>query len=154
MGPKGLTDWPSVVIKLSASARSRFSLCRRGSEYLHHSPAEVVRRKSQQKREPNARGYNWATQFLGEVNTGTGAPGWVFPKWGSKIWWVLLDLGLWVTALTRTGSSCTCKVQTHPLVREGTPHHEICNFQSERNLVKGSRWEPNAKTDWPTDCRP
>jgi hypothetical protein len=33
-------------------------------EYLHRSPAK--------KREPSARGYNWATLYLGDINTGTG----------------------------------------------------------------------------------
>jgi hypothetical protein len=28
------------------------------------------------KREPGAWGYNWATLFLGDINTGSGPPGW------------------------------------------------------------------------------
>jgi hypothetical protein len=46
------------------------------------------------------------------------------------------------------------KLQTHPLVREGALHQETCNCQTEnKNLVMGSRWEPDTKTDWPTDRR-
>jgi hypothetical protein len=42
--------------------------CGGGLEYLHRCPAS---RKRQQKGEPSARGYNWATLFLGDVNMGT-----------------------------------------------------------------------------------
>jgi hypothetical protein len=46
------------------------------------------------------------------------------------------------------------KLQTHTLVREGAPQQETCNCHAEnKNLVMGSRWEPDIKTDWPTDCR-
>jgi hypothetical protein len=37
-------------------------------EYLHRSPAT--------KKEQIARGYNWTTLFLGDINTGPGSPGW------------------------------------------------------------------------------
>jgi hypothetical protein len=39
-----------------------------GLDYLHRSPAS---RKMRPKKEPSARGYNWATLFLGDINTGT-----------------------------------------------------------------------------------
>jgi hypothetical protein len=43
---------------------------------------------------------------------------------------------------------------THPLVREGAPHEESRNRQTEnKNLVMGSRWELDIKTNWPTDRR-
>jgi hypothetical protein len=57
-----------------------------------------------------------------------------------------------VTALARTRINCTNKLQMHPLVREGGTHQETRNRQTEnKNLVMGSRWEPDTKTDWPTD---
>jgi hypothetical protein len=44
------------------------------------------------------------------------------------------------------------KLQTHPLVREDAPHQETRNYQTEnKNMVTGYRWEPDTKTDWPTD---
>jgi hypothetical protein len=59
-----------------------------------------------------------------------------------------------VTALARSRSNCTSKLQTHPLVREGAPHQETRNHKTEnKDLVMGSRWEPDTKTDWPTDRR-
>jgi hypothetical protein len=40
------------------------------------------------------------------------------------------------------------KLQTRPLVREGALQQEIRNCQSEnKNLVMGSRWEPDTKAD-------
>jgi hypothetical protein len=46
------------------------------------------------------------------------------------------------------------KLQTHPLVREGAPYQETRNRQRDkRNLVMGSRWDPDTKTDWPTDWK-
>jgi hypothetical protein len=45
----------------------RYSPCGGGLEYLHRSPAS---RKRQQKG-TQCRGFNWATLFLGDINTGT-----------------------------------------------------------------------------------
>jgi hypothetical protein len=46
------------------------------------------------------------------------------------------------------------KLQTNPLVREGVPHQETRNRQTEnKNLVLGPRWEPDTKADWPTNRR-
>jgi hypothetical protein len=62
----------------------------------------------------------------------------------------------------RPKSHCSCKAQkqlyeyitANPLVREGAPLQETRNRQKEnRNLVMGSRWESDTKTDWPTDRR-
>jgi hypothetical protein len=40
------------------------------------------------------------------------------------------------------------KLQTRPLVREGAPQQETGNHQTEnKNLVMGSRWETDTKTD-------
>jgi hypothetical protein len=46
--------------------------CGSGFEYLHRSPA--IRRRRQ--KEPSAWGCNWATPFLGDINTGTWPSGW------------------------------------------------------------------------------
>jgi hypothetical protein len=70
------------------------------------------------ERESNAWGYNWATQFLGDINTR------FWPSksgksriWDSKTWtWVPLDSDPRMTALTRASSNC--KRHTHALVRE------------------------------------
>jgi hypothetical protein len=49
-----------------------------------------------------------------------------------------------VTALARSRSNCTSKLQTLPLVREGAPHQETSNHQKDkRNLVMGPRWDPS-----------
>jgi hypothetical protein len=45
--------------------------CGGGLEYLHRSAAN---RKETMKRELSARVYNWATLFLGDINTGAGPP--------------------------------------------------------------------------------
>jgi hypothetical protein len=95
-----------------------------GFEYLHGSPASRRRRR---KGDPNAWVFNWATLFLGDVNTGT------WPSrlresriWDSKIWsWILRDSDLRMTALARATS--ICKRQTPPLVREGAPLQQTRN---------------------------
>jgi hypothetical protein len=62
------------------------------------------------------------------------------------------DLDQRLTALARPRSTCTNKLQTHPLVRESTPHQETHNYQTEnKSLVTGSIWEPDTKTDWLSD---
>jgi hypothetical protein len=44
------------------------------------------------------------------------------------------------------------RVQTQLLIREAALHQETCNRQAEnKRLVMGSRWEPDTKTDWPTN---
>jgi hypothetical protein len=41
------------------------------------------------------------------------------------------------------------KLQTLPLVREGTPREETRNCQTKKkNLAVGCKWEPDTKTDW------
>jgi hypothetical protein len=74
------------------------------------------------KREPSARGYNWATLFLGDINTGT----WPSRLGGvsneSNIWSrVLRDLDPRVTALARPRSNCTINYRPVPL-SERAPH--------------------------------
>jgi hypothetical protein len=61
-----------------------------------------------------------------------------------------------VTALARTSSNSN--LQTHPLIREGatkitTPQMSKENVKEKENLVAGPGWDPDTKTDWPTDCR-
>jgi hypothetical protein len=59
-----------------------------------------------------------------------------------------------VIALVRIRSNCTSKLQTHPLVRVGAAQQETRNYQTKnKNLVVGSRWGPDTKTDWPTERR-
>jgi hypothetical protein len=63
---------------------------------------------------PSARGYNWATLFLGDINTGT----WPFRSGESQMRqkimrWVLGDLVTRMLDLERP--------RTYPLVREGAP---------------------------------
>jgi hypothetical protein len=60
--------------RIHASRNSRLALqgVEKGSNYLHRSPAS---RESDGKR-TQLRGYNWATLFLGDINTGIWAPVW------------------------------------------------------------------------------
>jgi hypothetical protein len=53
-------------IKTIETKAFKASLCGGGLEYLHRTPASRG-----DKREPSARGYNWATLFLGDINTET-----------------------------------------------------------------------------------
>jgi hypothetical protein len=84
---------------------------------------------------------------------GPGPPGCGSLKWDSKLWpWVLQDFDPGVTALARPRSR-TSKVQTNLLIREGAPYQDTRNrHRDKRNLVMGSRWDPDMKTDWP-DCQ-
>jgi hypothetical protein len=49
-----------------------------------------------------------------------------------------------VIALAKPRSNYTSKLQTRPLVREGAPHQETRNRQTENK-------KPDTKTDWQTD---
>jgi hypothetical protein len=129
------TDWLIVSRNVTLTLTLAYG---GGLEHLHHS---LSNRKKRRKRNPNTRSYNWATLFLGEMNSETWPSRWGSLKWDSKIrWWVLRDLDLRVTALARPRSNCTSKLQTHPLVREGAQHQETHNCQTEKkNLVISSR---------------
>jgi hypothetical protein len=106
---------------------------------------------------PNACGYNWVTLFLGKINAGT----WlstlkVSQIWGSEIWsWVPWDLDPRKTVLARISSNC--KVQTRPLVREGTSHQQthmclkIIKTKKKKKLFMGPKWVSDTKTNWPID---
>jgi hypothetical protein len=66
--------------------------------------------------------YNWATLFLGDINTGSWTPRLRESRiWDSKILSrVPRDSETRMTALARTSSNC--KRQTRSLVRESAPH--------------------------------
>jgi hypothetical protein len=59
------------------------------------------------------------------------------------------------TALARTSSNS--KLQTRPLVRGRYKiRNRNClkeNLKEKEKLAADSRWAPDTKTDWPTDCR-
>jgi hypothetical protein len=63
---------------------------------------------------------------------------------GRYAWrWVLRYLDPRVINLARPSSKCTSKLQTHPLVREGAPHHEARNRSGPRlgqNLSTNKFW--------------
>jgi hypothetical protein len=120
--------------------------CGGGVEYLHRSPAS---RRRQRKEKPSAWGYNWASLFLWDINTGT----WPFRLgksriWDSKIWsWVTWDSGLRITALARTSSNC--KRQTHPLLREDVTQRLWPQVFSKKNCWSWvSRVLSPRRTDW------
>jgi hypothetical protein len=61
---------------------------------------------------------------------------------------VLQDLDPSVTSLAKTSRNCTSKLQTRPLVREGTSNYKIHtredNFFGEKeNPVAGPIWRPD-----------
>jgi hypothetical protein len=103
---------------------------------------------------PNAKGYNWTTLFLGEINTGA------WPsvlaslknrdnKISSRVPWEP-DLRKAALAMSRK----SWKLQTRILVRGGAPHKQICNclkIIKGKKLVVGPRWVLDTKTEWPTD---
>jgi hypothetical protein len=69
--PKDRAVMPSGLSYGNLTRKSEFAIayipCGGGLEYLHRSPAS---RKRQRKGYPVPRGYNWATLFLGGINTG------------------------------------------------------------------------------------
>jgi hypothetical protein len=88
-------------------------------------------------------GYNLATLFLGGYKFGDLAH-WVVGVANETVKYGHELCGAWtqrVTALARPRSNCTSKLQTHLIVREGTPHQETHNYQTvkEQNLVMGPR---------------
>lgn len=65
---------------------------------------------------------------------------------------VLWDSGRRMLVLVSPSSSY--KLQMHPLAREGAPTSTNPQLSdSNKNLVIGSKWVPNIKTDWLTDHR-
>jgi hypothetical protein len=92
--------------------------------------------------EPRARGYNWTTLFLGDINTGT----WPSRLGESHKAVSSAGLGPESDCSGKTQKQLYSKLQTHTLVREGAPQQEICNCQTEnKSLVKGFRWGPTPR---------
>jgi hypothetical protein len=83
--------------------------------------------------QPNARGYNWATLFLGEINIGTWPS-----RFGSlinrdnKIRTLPWESDLRNDALAMPGKNW--KVQTRLFVREGAPHQQ--NPKLSKKIIK------------------
>jgi hypothetical protein len=76
------------------------------------------------KREPSAWEYNWTYLFMRDISKGI----WSSRLARSRIWdrkiWSLLSWSLdpRISALARANSKC--KLQIHPLAREGVPHQQ------------------------------
>jgi hypothetical protein len=97
-------------------------------------------------------GDNWATLFLGDINTLT------WPSrseesriWDSKIWsWIPRVSDPRMTALAR--ASKNCKRQIHPHVREGAPYQqirkclEVITFWSWAAM---GAWHQERLAEWP-----
>jgi hypothetical protein len=115
--------------------------CGGGSEYLHRSPCESLEAT---KKEPSTRGYNWATLFLGDINTGT---------WPSRLG--ESQLRRWNMAVSSVGlrheSDCSgkaqkqfnSKLQTRALVREGVSH--IKKSSIVRQIKEIWSWTPDGR---------
>jgi hypothetical protein len=92
-------------------------------------------------------GYNWATLFLRDINMGI----WPSMLGQSKIRdskilsWVLWDSDPRMSALARPSS---CKLWTHPLVRECIPHLSTCNLLTLIQIW--SRKPDGCLTPWQT----
>jgi hypothetical protein len=129
-----LINWPSVAMWLWLEIFS--SLRGDGFEYFHRIPASRRRRRKGN----HARGYNQATVFLGDINTGTWRSRLRESRiWDSKIWsQVLRDPDPRMTALAKTSSNY--KWQTCSLVRESAPHQQTRNCLTDiKNLVISPR---------------
>jgi hypothetical protein len=74
------------------------------------------------KREPSAWGYNWATLFLGNINTRI----WSVRLGSLKSETINYGHDPRITALAKASSNC--KQQTCPLIREGTQHQQTHNY--------------------------
>jgi hypothetical protein len=90
------------------------------------------------EREPSAWGHDWATLFLGDVNTGTWSSRLGESQiWDSKIWSrVPRDSNQRIIALARTSSNC--KQQTRSLVKESDPHQQTRNCLTVIKAPDGS----------------
>jgi hypothetical protein len=120
-------------------------------ENLHRRP---VSRKRQSKKNPVHRGISgppssWGNKH-GDLALQVGRSQIDIKIWPPVLW----DLGPGATALAIPRGSFKSKLQAHSLVREGAPHQEARNYQTEKKiLVMGYSWEPDTKIDWPTDRR-
>jgi hypothetical protein len=98
--------------------------------------------------EPSARGYRWATLFVGDINTGTrpyrsGSLESETVKCGHVFF------GTWTRRVTL---KCASKLQTPPLVREGATQHEDRKCPT---AIKIWLWSlrPDTRTNWSIDRR-
>jgi hypothetical protein len=109
-----------------------------GFKYLHCSHA--CHRRWWKGNPLSGGGYNWATLFQGDINTGT------WPSrlgesriWDNKIWsWVPRNSNPRMTVLAKASSNC--RWQTHPLDREGALHQLT---HSCVTVTKIWSWAPN-----------
>jgi hypothetical protein len=97
----------------------------------------------------SARGYNWPTLFLGDINTGQMA----HQVGGVSDETVKYGYGF---CATRIMQWLYCKLQTRPLVREGAPQRQDSNFQTAtfgQELISGNKSQSGleAMTYWLTD---
>jgi hypothetical protein len=96
--------------------------------------------------------------FLGVINTGTWPSRLGESQWDSKIMsWVLRDFDPRVTALARPRSNSTVNyrpvLSSERAIQKRNTQMSNGNFRKKIKLVKGPRWAPDTKTDWPSDCR-
>jgi hypothetical protein len=104
----------------------------------------------------SARGYNWATLFLGDINTGT----WPSRLGESQMRQVKCGLEFCGTLtkewLLWQGPEAIIQKITDPSSRQRgcykitNPQLFQENFKEKVKLVAGPRWAPDTKTDWPT----
>jgi hypothetical protein len=96
---------------------------------------------------------NWGALFLERWLWGPGCPGWSLKfetvKYGRE------THGTWTRKQLRWQSpAAILKLQTHPLVREGTAHQQTLDCLKVTNKEKlsvGLRWVPDTNTDWLAD---
>jgi hypothetical protein len=109
--------------------------------------------------QPSARGYNWATLFLGDINTGNLA----LQVEGVSNETVKYDREFCGTStqewLLWQGLEAIVQVNYRPVlsserVLQNNKHATVWRkFQRERKIGHSPRWVPDTKTDWLTDCR-
>jgi hypothetical protein len=121
-----------------------------------HSSQPPLTRVEATKREPSARGYNWATLFLGDINTGTWPSRLGSLRWDSKILpWVLRDFDPRVTALARPRSNCAVNyrhvLSSERALQNNKPATVWRKFRGERKIGHGSQmgaWHQDRLADW------
>jgi hypothetical protein len=125
-----------------------------GNGSINKFPRQRIRRQQQRNcwercflfcpcpasRRRRRKGYNWATLFLGDINTGT----WPHRLGESRTW---DSKNLRMTALASASSNCNR--QTHPLVKRG---YYIRTMMVSVQLIKKSpvvsRGLSPRRTDW------
>jgi hypothetical protein len=135
------------VEKWKVSGHESQGACRQ-YELIGVKPPVTSDSDSGSKSDRSAWGYNRATLFLGDINTGT----WPsrlgeYPIWDSKIQsWVSPDSDLRMTALARTRGNC--KRQTHPVVREDVHKDNDYKYSVGKILLVVILNWLVAKTNW------